>query len=101
MGLLSLFSKPADAGPGLLRLYSGSFTVDRNGRINACTLPQSFPAAHLKAIADSVLGTFREAQAAQAPLTELTVEYAALKLTARELRGGAIVFLTPRSLTPK
>ena len=30
------------------------------------------------------------------PLTELIADYSALKLTARELRGGAIIFLAPR-----
>jgi len=44
------------------------------------------------------LETFRDAQAAQLPLAELVVNYGSLKLTARELRGGAIVFLSPKSL---
>ncbi len=32
------------------------------------------------------------------PLTEITVQYSALKLQARELGGGAIVFLMPQTL---
>ena len=42
-----------------------------------------------------IVDTFRKAQAAEVVLTELTVNFAALKVTARELRGGAIVFLAP------
>jgi len=48
-----------------------------------------------------VLSTFQAAREAGIPLTELIADYAALKLTARELRGGAIIFLAPRSLGQK
>lgn len=99
MGFLSIFSKPA--GPTLIRLPTGSFTVDRNCRIVASTLPQNFPAEQVKMIAETVLHVFHSAQEAQMGCTELVIEFAALKLTARELRGGAIVFLAPRSLTQK
>ena len=50
---------------------------------------------------DLVLSTFQAAREAGIPLTELIADYAALKLTARELRGGAIIFLAPRSLGQK
>ena len=99
MGLLTRFTKPAKIT--LMRLPSGSFTVDRTGRVLVNTLPQSFPAVLVKEIARLVLETFRAARGAQLPLSELNAEYSALKLTARELRGGAIVFLTPRGLTAK
>ncbi|HTI98721.1 MAG TPA: hypothetical protein VL527_07435 [Dongiaceae bacterium] len=95
MGLLNLFPK----APGnLTRLPSGCFTVDRTGEVVASTLPQSFSAELVGEIATQVLATFRDAQAAHLPLTELVVRYASLKITARELRGGAIVFLTPQTL---
>ena len=42
MGLLSFFSKPARP---LLQLHSGSFSLDRGGRVLATTLPSSFPPA--------------------------------------------------------
>jgi hypothetical protein len=48
-------------------------------------------------IATQVLVAFKQAREAQLPLSELVVNYAALKLTARELRGGAIIFLAPQS----
>jgi len=95
MGFLNLLSRRG-AGPGLVRLPTGSFTLDPGGRIVASTLPRSFPAAHVQQIGALVLSTFQSARAAQIPLTELIADYAALKLTARELRGGAIIFLAPR-----
>jgi hypothetical protein len=94
MGFLSLFTKPA---PTLLRLPSGSFTVDRDGRVVTGTLPSSFPAGLVKEIARQVRATFGEAAAAQLPLAELVINYPSLKIAARELRGGAIVFLFPKA----
>jgi hypothetical protein len=94
MGLLKLFSKPASAPA---RLPSGSFTVDRDGDILVSTLPQTFSVTLTREIGRHVLQTFRAAQAARLPLSELVVHYASLKLTARDLRGGAIVFLAPRT----
>ena len=96
MGLLNFFSKPV---PALLKLSSGSFTLDRSGRVVVATLPSSFPAALVAEIGGSVLTTFREAQAAQLLLTELVICYPALKITARELRGGAIIYVTPQTLS--
>lgn len=97
MGLLSTLLKPAPAR--LVRLPSGSFTLDRDGQVVTSTLPLSFPATHLEEIGRQVLDYFRGAQLAQIPIRDLVVNYPALKLTARELRGGAIVFLTPQALT--
>ena len=94
MGLLSLFTKPT---PTLLRLPSGSFTVDREGKVLMSTLSSSFPVSLVTDIAQQVRATFGEAAAAQLPLTELVIHYPSLRIAARELRGGAIVYLTPRS----
>jgi hypothetical protein len=94
MGLLNFFSKPA---PSLLRLPSGTFTVDRDGRVLTSTLPSSFPAGLVKDIARQVHAAFGEAAATQLPLAELIINYPSLKITARELRGGAIVFLSPKA----
>jgi len=92
MGLLSHFTKSA---PTLLRLPSGSFTVDREGRVLVGTLPSSFPATLVSDVARQVLSTFRDAAAAQLPLSEITINYPSLRISARELRGGAIVYLSP------
>jgi hypothetical protein len=94
MGLLNLFAKPA---PTLLRLPSGSFTVDRDGRVLTGTLPSSFPLSLVKDIAQQVRNAFAEADTAQLPLAELVIHYPSLKISARELRGGAIVYLSPKA----
>lgn len=96
MGFLKLFSKPVAT---LTRLPSGCFTVDSAGNVVASTLPQKFPPLLVQQIATQVLATFRDAQAAQLPLAELVVRYASLKVTAREMRGGAIVFLSPQTIS--
>ena len=97
MGFLNLFRKPEDRP--LTRLPSGSFTIDRGGRVVASTLPQSFPAAQVFQISHEVRAAFRSAQQADIVISELIVEYAALRLSARELKGGAMIFLSP--LIPK
>ena len=94
MGLLKLLAKPA---PTLLRLPSGSFTVDAHGSILAATLPSSYPRPLLREIAQQVLRTFRQAGASHLHLAQISVYYASLKITARALRGGALVFLAPKA----
>jgi hypothetical protein len=94
MGLLSLFSRSA---PALLRLPSGSFTVDRDGTVLIGTLPSNFPLELTREIGEQVLSVFREAAQAQLPLSEIKVNYPSLRITARELRGGAVVFLAPKT----
>ncbi len=98
MGLLNLFSKSA---PPLSQLPSGCFTMDRAGNVVIATVSSSYPAATLQEIGQHVLDTFREARRAQLPLAELIVHYGSLKITARELRGGALVFLTPATPSPR
>ncbi len=95
MGLLNLFSKPSPTT--LVGLPSGSFTVDRRGSVLVSTVPSGFPMALVKDIGQQVLSMFHEADTAQLPLSELTINYPSLKITARELRGGALVFLSPRT----
>ena len=94
MGLLNLFAKTEAA---LTRLPSGSFTIDREGSLIVSTVSSSFPSATIEEIGRRVLETFREAQALNLPLAELIVHFGAFKIVARELRGGAIVFLTPKN----
>ena len=96
MGFLSRLFKPEKAK--LVQLPAGSFTVDKAGKIMTSTLPQSFPSERLKEIGDQVLAAFRGAERAQMPMTEIIIHYSALKILARELRGGAMVFLMPQTL---
>jgi hypothetical protein len=97
MGLLDLFSK--STGVGLVRLPSGCFTVDRSGQIISSTVPKTFPAERVDQIAQLAMAAFRMAQEAQLQFNEIQIHYPALKLTVRELRGGAMVFLAPRTST--
>jgi hypothetical protein len=99
MGILNLRSRPESGlDTGLMRLPSGSFTLDPSGRVVASTLPRSFPAHLLQQVSESIMSTFETARDAHIPLTELIVDFPAFKVTARELRGGAIIFLAPRAL---
>ena len=93
MGLLTFFSKNSSS---LLRLHAGSFTVDREGKVLVRTLPSSFPQEVIEDISEQVLTAFRDATDAHLPLSQLVINYPSLRITARELRGGAIVFLAPK-----
>ena len=93
MGFLDLFSKPR---PSVQLLPSGSMTVDRNGEILAATVASSFSEDLLREIAMRVLVLFKTAAASQMPLTHVTLNYATLQIRARELRGGAMIFFTPK-----
>ena len=94
MGLLSLFSKPS---PALQLLPTGSMTVDRNCQVLATTISSSCPQELIQDIGSQVLRLFRDARKAQIPLSEFTLHFASLQITARELRGGAIIFLAPKA----
>jgi hypothetical protein len=94
MGLVKLFSK---SRPAVQRLPAGGMTVDRHGKIVATTVSSAYPPELLREIADEVLLLFREARAAQVPLSELNLHFASLQITAREMRGGAFVYLSPKT----
>jgi len=79
------------------QLPSGSITVDRNGRIVSSTVSSSYPSELLQHVGKEVLALFREARASQMPLAEVSLHFASLRVTARELRGGAIIFLFPQT----
>ncbi|HWV99045.1 MAG TPA: hypothetical protein VNZ64_05060 [Candidatus Acidoferrum sp.] len=95
MGILKLFAK---ASPDVQRLPHGSVTLDRDANIIATTIPSAFGPEMLQEIGTHILGLFREARKAQMPLTELNLHFASLQITAREMRGGAVVFLKPKDL---
>ena len=94
MGFLkNIFGSPA----AVSQLPSGTITVNRAGKIISSTVTSAYPAHLLHAIAREVLALLQEARAAQMPLAEVSVHFASLRVTARELRGGAIIFLFPQT----
>ncbi|HEU5125189.1 MAG TPA: hypothetical protein VFW05_14135 [Verrucomicrobiae bacterium] len=94
MGLLKFFSR---SGAAVQKLPSGSFTVDRDGNIVTTTVASSYPRELLEDVAKEILRLFRDSRAAQISVNELTLHFASFQITARELRGGAIVFLSPKT----
>jgi hypothetical protein len=78
-------------------LPAGTVTVDRAGHIVTSTVSSTYPPALLRGIGADVLKLFHEARAAQMPLAELNLQFGSLHITARELRGGAIIFLLPQT----
>ena len=96
MGLLDFFGRRKHRLP--MRVPTGTFTVNRLGAITASTLPRSFPLPCAREIAETVLHTFKEARESRLPLVDLTVNYPGLRITARDLGGGAIIFLLPRTM---
>ena len=79
------------------QLPAGTITVDRQGRIVTSTVSSAYPKPLLNEIARDVTELLREARAAQMPLAEVSLHFGSLHITARELRGGAIIFLLPQS----
>jgi hypothetical protein len=79
------------------QLPSGTITVDRDGRIVASTVSTGYPKKLLTTIGHDVLELLREARAAQMPLAEVSLHFGSLRITARELRDGAIIFLLPQT----
>ena len=80
---------------------TGSLTVDRYGEVLTSTVSSAYPKDALREIGREVLRIFYEARTAQMPLGELSLNFGALRITARELRGGAVIFLFPQTaMTP-
>jgi hypothetical protein len=52
----------------------------------------------LREISRAVLETFSRAQQSNLPLTDLYLHFSGLTVTARELKGGALIFLNPATL---
>ena len=79
------------------QLPVGTITVDRNARIIASTVSSGYPKDLLQIIARDILELLHEARIAQMPLAEISLHFGSLLITARELRGGAIIFLLPQT----
>lgn len=79
------------------QLPSGSIAVDREGNVVTSTVSSTYSKDLLQTIGRDVLALFREAREAQMPLAEVTIHFVSLRITARELRGGAVIFLFPQT----
>jgi hypothetical protein len=93
MGFLSIFSR---ARAAVQTLPSGTMTVDRHASILASTISSGFSDELLQAVAAQIVGFFKSAAAAQVPLGEIRLYFPSLNITARELRGGAVIFFSPK-----
>ncbi len=82
----------------LERLPAGCFSVHRAGGIVASTLPSSFPEATALQIGRVVLDIFLKANATNLVLNDFYIQYSGLTIIARDLRGGALIFLIPATL---
>ncbi len=94
MGLLDFFSSKKNA-PAIDRLPSGSFTVDRHGNVLTSTLPRSFDEANVREIGKTVMEAMVCAREANLPVTEMSIHFSGLKITAKEQGGGVMIFLAP------
>jgi len=94
MGFLKRFFR---GRAGVQQLPTVTITVDRNGHIVTSTVSSAYPQGFLRDIGRDVLGLFVEARAAQMPLAEISLQFGSLHITARELRGGAVIFLLPQT----
>lgn len=95
MGFLKRFFKSRAA---VQQLPAGSLTVNRDGKVVTSTIASGYPPGLLRDIARDVLLLFRQAREAQLPLAEFSIHFASLCITAREMRGGAVIFLSPHTL---
>ena len=83
------------------QLPAGTVTVDRQGNIVTSTVSAAYPGNLLHSLGRDVLELFREARTAQMPLSEVSLHFGSMRITARELRGGAIIFLYPQTATTR
>ena len=74
----------------------GSYTFSSAGSIVVSTLPRAFPRERMEAIGKVILSAFASARELGAPFTELAADFAGLEIRARDLAGGAIIFVTPQ-----
>ncbi|HEX4122113.1 MAG TPA: hypothetical protein VH619_15950 [Verrucomicrobiae bacterium] len=80
------------------RLPTGTFTVDSQGQVISSTVPQGVSPTLINEIGRQVVASFGAAREAGMGISELAVQYAAFRIVAREMRGGAIIFLSPKVL---
>ena len=97
MGVLKPFTREHKVAE-IEQLPSGCFSIHRGGELVGSTLPGTFPPERMLQIGRLVLETFRSAQEVSLLLADLRIHYGGLQISAREMRGGALIFLTPATL---
>jgi hypothetical protein len=80
------------------QLPAGGLVVARDGKVVTSTISSAYPQALLRDIARDVLSLLSQARDAQMPLVELSIHFGSLRITAREMRGGAVIFLSPQTV---
>ena len=95
MGFLKRIFKSRAA---VQQLPAGSLTVNRDGKVITSTIASGYPQGLLRDIVRDVLLLFQQAREAQMPLAEFSIHFASLRITAREMRGGAVIFLSPHTV---
>jgi hypothetical protein len=98
MGILKPLARGASHPIQIERLPSGSFSLHRGGTVVASTLPSTFPQQKMLEIGKAVLAAFKGAEAIDLPLTDLHIHFSGMLVTARELRGGTLIFIQPVTL---
>lgn len=88
---MSLLSRKISDAPATIP--SGSFTVDSGGEVLVGTLPTEWMREHAAVLGREIVDALAEAEAMGEPVVELSLEYSGLKISARNLRGGAVIFL--------
>ena len=94
MGVLKPFVRttiPIEAS----RMPSGCFAVHREGGIICSTLPQWFPQSAAEEIGRTALAAFRLAGETNVIIHDVSIRYSGMSIVARDLRGGALIFLVP------
>jgi len=81
---------------GPARFPRGSYTVSTAGGVVVSTLPGSFPRERMEAIGKAVISALASARELGTPFTELAADFAGLEIRARDLAGGAIIFVNPQ-----
>lgn len=101
MELLNNIKRAFRGRADVQQLPTGSITVNRDGMIVTSTVSSAYSKSLLGEIGREIMVLFREARNSQLPLAEISLHFGSLLITARELRGGAVIFLLPQSSLAK
>jgi hypothetical protein len=94
---MGFLKKLFGARAAVQQLPTGSITVDRDGQIVTSTVSSTYPQPQLQAVGRNMLKLFHEARSTRMPFTELGIQFGSLRITARELGGGTIIFIFPQT----